>query len=53
MSGTTGTTLEIFKTEEEATAFTEGLEYADNDHLFWEPPYEQNGDWIVEIRQVV
>lgn len=43
--------FESFDTEAEATAFTEGLDYADNDHISFEPPYEQEGKWVVEVTQ--
>jgi len=46
-----GTILEVFDTEAEAIAFTEGLEYADNDHISFEPPYEQAEKWVVEVRE--
>lgn len=46
-----GTTLEVFDTEAEAIAFTEGLDYTDNDHISYEAPYEQEGKWMVEVRQ--
>lgn len=48
-SGTT--TREEFDTEGEAIAFTEGLDYADNDHISWEPPFIENDKWVVEVRQ--
>ena len=44
-------TIEPFDTEAEALAFIEGLEYTDNDHISYEPPYEETGKWIVAVRQ--
>jgi hypothetical protein len=50
-------TIEVFATEGEALAFIEGLETAqdmiDDDHLTWDEPVVENGQWIVRVRFLV
>lgn len=53
MAADSETTREEFDTEAEAIAFTEGLDYADNDHISWEPAFIENDKWVVEVRQFV
>jgi hypothetical protein len=43
----------LFDTEGEANAFTEGLDYYDNDHLSYESPYLRGDKWVVEVRTFV
>jgi hypothetical protein len=50
-------TIEVFDTEGEAIAFTEGLETAqnmiDDDHLSWDAPAVVDGKWAVSVRFIV
>jgi hypothetical protein len=50
-------TTEVFDTEGEAIAFTEGLETAqsmiDDDHLTWDKPVIEAGKWVVRVRFIV
>ena len=51
-------TIEVFDTEGEAIAFTEGLETAqnmiDDDHLSWDSlPEFVDGMWAVSVRFIV
>ena len=47
-------TYETFDTEGEALAFIEGLETAqnmiDDDHLTWDAPVVEHGEWVVRVR---
>ena len=49
-------TREEFDTEDEAVAFTEGIDTAvtllDSDFLIYEPPYLEGDTWVVEVRIV-
>ena len=40
---------EEFDTEAEAIAFTEGIDFMDSEHVFYEAPYEENDKWLVII----
>lgn len=42
-----------FDTEAEAQAFIDGLEYCDNDHVTYEGPFEQEGQWRIEVTEFV
>lgn len=46
--------VELFDTEGEAIAFTEGLETAqtmiDDDHLAWDAPVIEGSHWVVRAR---
>jgi hypothetical protein len=50
-------TTEVFDTEGEAIAFTEGLDCAqnmlDSDHLTWDEPVVEADRWVVRVRFLV
>jgi len=46
-----GITREVFESDKEAIAFTEGLDYVESDHVSYEGPIlDSNGQWVVEVR---
>lgn len=44
-----GTYREAFASEEEAIAFMQGVEFTESEHLSVEYPYEEEGEWIVNV----
>ena len=41
---------EVFDTEAEAIAFTEGIDITGSANVIWEPPFMEGDQWVVELR---